>query len=41
MKDSTWLQLAPDGSVYVFTVDEGLASNLHIEIKHFDLYEGV
>lgn len=41
MKDSTWLQLAPDGSIYVFTVEEGLASNLHIEIKHFDLYEGV
>lgn len=41
MKNSTWLQLAPNGSVYVYTVDEGLLSNLYIDIKHFDLYEGV
>lgn len=41
MKDSTWLQLAPDGSIYVFTIDEGLAANLYIDIKHYDLYEGV
>lgn len=41
MKNSTWLQLSPYGSVYVFTVESGLASNLNVEIKHFDLYEGV
>lgn len=41
MKDSTWLQLAPDGSIYVFTVDSGLSANLYVDIKHYDLYEGV
>lgn len=41
MKDSTWLQLADNGSVYVFTIEEGLPANLHLQIKHFDLYEGV
>ena len=41
MKDSTWLQLADNGSVYVFTIEEGLPVNLHLQIKHYDLYEGV
>lgn len=41
MKNSTWLQLPPNGSMYVFTVDSGLESDVKIDISHFDLYEGV
>ena len=41
MKNSTWLQLPPNGSLYVFTVDSGLSSDVKIDISHFDLYEGV
>lgn len=41
MKDSTWLQLAAAGSVFVYTVESGDLDDLEIEIKHYDLYEGV
>lgn len=40
-KNSTWLQLDVGGGVYVYTVDSGNAINLTVNIKHFDLYEGV
>lgn len=40
-KGSTWLQLAAGGSVYVYTVDSGSLQSLEVDIKHFDLYEGV
>lgn len=40
-KNSTWLQLDINGSVFVYTVDEGQATDLEIDIKHYDLYEGV
>ena len=41
MKDSTWLQLAAGGSVYVYTLDSGSASSVEVTIKHNNLYEGV
>lgn len=41
MPGSTWLQLAAGGSVYVYEVGSGLAQNLEVTIKHYDLYEGV
>lgn len=41
MKDSTWLQLAAAGSVYVYTVESGSPSSLEVTIKHNNLYEGV
>ena len=40
-KNSTWLQLNPGGSVFVYEVEEGNVINLDIVIKHYDLYEGV
>ena len=40
-KGSTWLQLDSGGSVFVYTVDSGSPQSLEIEIKHYDLYEGV
>lgn len=40
-KNSTWLQLDVNDSVYVYTVDEGNVTDLEITIKHYDLYEGV
>lgn len=40
-KNSTWLQLDINGSVYVYTVESGVTTNLEITIKHYDLYEGV
>lgn len=40
-KGSTWLQLAAGGSVFVYQVDSGSPQSLEIDIKHFDLYEGV
>lgn len=41
MKDSTWLQLAAGGSVYVFTLESGSNSSVEISIKHNNLFEGV
>lgn len=40
-KNSTWLQLDIGGSVFVYEVEEGQATDLIITIKHYDLYEGV
>jgi hypothetical protein len=40
-KNSTWLQLDINDSVFVYTVDEGNVTDLEITIKHYDLYEGV
>lgn len=40
-KGSTWLQLAAGGSVYVYQVDSGSLQSLEVDIKHYDLYEGV
>ena len=40
-KNSTWLQLDINDSVFVYTVDEGNVTDLEIVIKHYDLYEGV
>lgn len=40
-KNSTWLQLDINDSVFVYTVDEGNVTDLEIIIKHYDLYEGV
>lgn len=41
MKNITWLQLPSGGAVFVYTVDDGLMTNLTVTIKHYDLYEGV
>lgn len=41
MKDSTWLQLAAAGSVYVYTLESGSPDSVEVLIKHNDLYEGV
>ena len=40
-KGSTWLQLAAGGSVFVYQVDSGSLQSLEVDIKHYDLYEGV
>lgn len=40
-RGSTWLQLAAGGSVYVYQVDSGSLQSLEVDIKHYDLYEGV
>ena len=40
-KNSTWLQLGMNNSVYVYEVDEGVLTNLIVTIKHNDLFEGV
>lgn len=41
MKNSTWLQLELNGSVFVYQVETGILSNLVVTIKHYELYEGV
>ena len=38
---STWLQLAPNGSTFVYTVDTGAVTDLTVTFRHIDLYEGV
>lgn len=38
---STWLQLEPAGSTFVYEVGEGSATNLTVTFRHTDLYEGV
>lgn len=40
-KNSTWLQLDIGGGVFVYTVEEGSAINLVVNIYHYDLFEGV
>lgn len=40
-KNSTWLQLGMNNSVYVYEVEEGVLTNLVVTIKHSDLFEGV
>lgn len=41
MKNVTWLQLPSGGAAFVYTVEDGLISNLSVTIKHYDLFEGV
>lgn len=41
MKNVTWLQLPSSGAAFVYTVEDGLISNLSVTIKHYDLFEGV
>jgi hypothetical protein len=41
MKNSTWLQLESNGSVFTYDVGIGEPANLAITIKHYTLYEGV
>lgn len=41
IKNSTWLQLEPNGSTFVYEVGTGNAANLMVTFKHFNLYEGV
>lgn len=38
---STWLQLPAGGAAFVYTIDSGMMSQLVIQIKHYDIYEGV
>lgn len=40
-KNSTWLQLDIGGGVFVYTVEEGSAINLVVNIYHYNLFEGV
>lgn len=40
-KNSTWLQLDVGESVFVYTIGEGNLTDLSINIRHSDLYEGV
>lgn len=41
MKNSTWLQLAAEGSTFVYEVGSGSAGDLMVTFKHYNLYEGV
>lgn len=41
MEGSTWLQLPADGMTAIYTVQEGLYTDLIVSIMHYDLYEGV
>lgn len=41
IKNSTWLQLAANGSTFVYEVGSGNAANLVVTFTHTDLYEGV
>lgn len=41
MKNSIWLQLESNGSVFTYDVGTGEPANLAITIKHYTLYEGV
>ena len=40
-KNSTWLQLASNGSVFVYEVESGQLERLEVDIQHNDLFEGV
>lgn len=41
MKNSTWLQLAAEGSTFVYEVSSSNAGDLQVTFKHYNLYEGV
>ena len=41
MKDSTWLQLEPNGSTFVYEVASGSMDDLTVTFKHYNLFEGV
>ena len=41
MQGSTWLQLAAEGSTFVYEVGSGDAEELSVTFKHYNLYEGV
>lgn len=41
MQNSTWLQLAANGSTFVYEVGEGNVSDLAVTFRHYNLYEGV
>lgn len=41
MPGSTWLQLAANGSTFVYEVGTGEAGELSVTFRHHDLYEGV
>lgn len=41
MQNSTWLQLAANGSTFVYEVGEGNVADLFVTIRHYNLYEGV
>lgn len=41
MQGSTWLQLAANGSTYVYEVGSGNLGDLQVTFAHYNLYEGV
>lgn len=41
VQGSTWLQLSANGDTFVYEVETGLASDLSLTFKHYNLYEGV
>lgn len=41
MQNSTWLQLAANGSTFVYEVGTGNVSDLAVTFRHYNLYEGV
>ena len=41
IEGSTWLQLPAGGARFIYTIETGLADQLDITIKHYDMYEGV
>lgn len=41
VQGSTWLQLSANGDTFVYEVGTGLASDLSLTFKHYNLYEGV
>lgn len=38
---STWLQLPAGGATFVYTITSGMQADLVVQIKHYDIYEGV
>lgn len=40
-KNSTWLMLPSGGAVFSYDVEVGLATDLEITVRHYDLFEGV
>lgn len=41
IQGSTWLQLAAEGSTFVYEVGTGSAGDLDVTFNHYNLYEGV
>ena len=41
LQGSTWLQLAAEGSTFVYEVGSGSATDLSVTFQHYNLYEGV